>query len=87
MFEKKTKRELDFGKPKFTTFGNDSDLEEEETDEIPNVEDFMKNMDVEIKSAKQREVNATIAKVYSGQKQKQKKLAVKVMNACGCFGG
>lgn len=85
MFKKKTKNGLDFDKPKFTTFGSDSDLEEEmETDEVPNVEDFMKGMDGEIKSAKQREANATIAKVYHTQ---QKRPAVKVVNACGCFGG
>jgi len=85
MFEKKTKKALDFGKPKFSTFGNDSDQEETEVEEIPNVEDFMKSMDGAIKSAKQQESNATIAKVYHTGKSKSP--AVKVTNACGCFGG
>ena len=83
MFEKKTKKSIDFGKPKSVTFGNDSDEDVTEMEEIPNVEDFMKSMDGAIKNAKQQESNATIAKVYSSPKSKS---PVKVTNACGCFG-
>ena len=85
MFEKKTKNGFDFGKPKLKTFGNDSDQEETESEEIPNIEDFMKNMDGAIKNAKQQETNATIAKVFSTPKTAQP--TVKVTNGCGCFGG
>lgn len=85
MFEKKKAQGLDNKKPKFTTFGNDSDDEQEVTDEIPNVEDIMKSLDGEIKSSKQREKNATIAQVYSTTKGKQQ-TKTKNVNACGCFG-
>ena len=83
MFDQKQKRGTDFKGPKNTTFGNDSDEETEVMEEIPNVEDFMKTMDGEIKNAKQREKNATIAKVYSSSTQVK---ATKSINACGCFG-
>lgn len=86
MFEKKKKTGIDFKGPKNTTFGNDSDAEEEEVTELQDVEDFMKTMDSEIKTAKQNEKNATIAKVYSSPSTSQNKVS-KNINACGCFGG
>lgn len=84
MFGRKKVEGLDNSKPKFTTFGNDSDDEQEVSEEIPNVEDFMKSLDGEIKTSKQREKNATIAQVYSNTSIKAK--PVKNVNACGCFG-
>jgi hypothetical protein len=83
MFEKKKKSGLDFKGPKNTTFGNDSDDEQEATEEIPNVEDFMKSMDGAISKEKQNEKNASIARVYSSQSQTK---VTKSINACGCFG-
>lgn len=82
MFEEKKKSGLNFKGPKSTTFGNDSDDESEVLEEIPSVEDFMKNMDSEIKNAKQQEKNASIAKVYSSQTQAKE---TKSINGCGCF--
>ena len=84
MFEKKTKKPLDFKGPKNTTFGNDSDDEEIQTDGVPDVTDFMKAMDGEIKNAKQHEKNSTIAKIYSSSSSTTK--VKQSINACGCFG-
>lgn len=85
MFERAKKNEQNVKSPKKkTTFGNDSDDEVIE-DEIPNVEDLLKDMDNEIKVAKQNEKNATIARVYSTSKQEQKQ--IKTFDACGCFSG
>lgn len=87
MFDKKRKTAIDFnGIKKNTTFGNDSDEESSVDTEILDVEDFMKSMDGEIKNAKQREANASIAQVYSSSGQKQAKVKQSI-NACGCFGG
>jgi hypothetical protein len=85
MFEKKKKSDLDFKGPKNTTFGNDSDSDEQESEEVENVDDFMKMVDGEIKTAKQNEKNASVARVYSTQSAIQK--VSKNINACGCFGG
>jgi hypothetical protein len=84
MFERKKKTELGFLPPKSTTFGNDSSEEEVETEEIPDMGAFLKNMDKEIGKAKQSEKNATIPGVYSVNKLTGKR--VRVANACGCFG-
>lgn len=84
MFDKKRKSNHDFKGPKNTTFGNDSDEDEQLLGDVTDVSDFMKSMDKEIKDAKQQEKNASVAKVYSSQKQQTK--VKSSINACGCFG-
>jgi hypothetical protein len=85
MFEKKKKNGLDNRGPKNTTFGNDSD-NEQELEDVPNVDDLMAKMDGAISSAKNREKNASIAKVYSSSGQSQKTESTVKFNGCGCFG-
>jgi hypothetical protein len=91
MFERAKKTGLDLKEPKRVTFGNDAEeTEEEVANELPDVEALLKNMDKEIKDAKQREKNATIAKIYSStnSKQSEKQLPSKTstFDSCGCFG-
>jgi len=84
MFEKKTKSAFDFKGPKNKTFGSDSDEDEQEVEEIPDVQDFMKNMEGAITRAKQDEKNATIAGIYSVVSNAVGSVK-KSFNACGCF--
>jgi len=84
MFDKKKKESSDYKAPKHTTFGNDSDDEEEMLEEAPDAGNILKELDGAIGKSKQREKNATIAGVYSSTKTKT---ATKNINACGCFGG
>lgn len=84
MFGKKTKGAFEFKGPKNKTFGNDSAEDEQEVEEeIPNVQDFIKNMDGAINRARQDEKNATIAGVYSVVSNTSG--VKKSFNACGCF--
>jgi len=83
MFEKRKSDESVFGFPNKSI----NSIEQEDSNAIENkmidVKDFMSRMDSEIKSTKQSEKNATIARIYSVNGEVQKKSE---KSGCGCFG-